>query len=119
MENNKIKQSMIEKLKNIYLDKVSGGYVGQDWWSKEYAPAYKKLGIEHKKNALKYDEYFLEGQKIPKKFAYAAVESYLAEEPTDDQEDLLCDFFDLKNAIHELHLGIAKRSLKSVWDKFG
>lgn len=97
--------------------KVSGGFYGKDWSSKKYTPVYKQLGIEHKKHNLKRDEYFLEGEKIPKKFVYAAVDSYLAEKPTAAQEDILCDILNLRT---KLSLGIkdAKDDLEFIWKTF-
>ena len=105
---------MNDKTQNITeleSEEVSGGYMGKDW-SPKYTRIYKKLGIEHRESSSDYDEYFLEGTRIPGSFAYDVAKSYLSEKKSNKNNEKMVMFNYLKE---NLKNGNIPKELDDMW----
>jgi len=101
----------IQNITELESKEVSGGYMGRDW-SPKYTRIYEKLGIEHQQNALDYDEYFLEGTRIPKSFVYDVAKSYFSEKKSNKNNEKIVMFNYLKE---NLKNGNIPPELDDMW----
>ncbi len=99
-----------QKINELESENVSGGYMGD--WSPKYKRIYEKLGIEHKQHAFGYDEYFLNGTRIPKSFVYDVVKSYSSTEKTKSNTTTMVTFNFLKE---NLEKGDIPQELDDIW----
>ncbi len=108
-------ENQIKKINEEQIAVIAGGTPGQEY-------IYDRLGIKHINHKGSYDEYFLEGERIPWKFVCAVSNAwlgldkyYLGPDLNATPESILNDFSDLKT---KMQSGEADDALNKLWEDF-